>query len=353
LNSDEQRAFWKFFLTYFISVALLILVAGHFYYAQMQQQLIKFEHFSMIKYAKRLKVGESIEGLQGYTHEYIDRSFDNFSIDNFAQKSDRFEKWVPGNKRKQYIFITKDALGFETKRNKLFYKLLGIQAFLLSFFAFLSFFLARNALAPLRKNIEKLDRFAKDLIHDLNTPVTSIGLNIKVLSKEECLKDHRALKRLQKSANDISDLHTNLSFLLKEHEYALEEIDIKEMIESLVQEYEHLYPKLNFIAIRLDGTVLANKLALKQILDNLISNACKYSYEKGSICLSYHDNQIEISDEGIGIKNPERVFERNYTEHNHSSGIGLDIVKRLCDMMHINIDVKALDKGTLMVLRFQ
>lgn len=353
MNRDEKRAFWKFFLTYFVSVALLIIVAGNFYFAQMQQQLVKFEHFSLIKYAKHLKVGESVEGFNGYTHRYVTKKFQNFSIDNFEKRSDRFEKWVPANEAGRYIFITKRSQEFEAKKSMLFKKLLGVQVLLLSVFALISFLLARNALAPLRKNIEKLDRFAKDLIHDLNTPVTSIGLNLKLLYKDPLIKEHRALKRLQKSANDISDLHTNLSFLLKEKNYELENVDIKDLIDSLVQEYKTLYPNLSFIAFKTEANVRANPLALKQILDNLLSNACKYSKDNGRISFAFSGKKLEILDDGIGIKNPERVFERNYTENNHGSGIGLDIVKRLCDMMHIEIGVESCEEGTLIVLNFE
>jgi len=57
-------------------------------------------------------------------------------------------------------------------------------------------------------------------------------------------------------------------------------------------------------------------------------------YDNGTISFSYQNNILKILDDGIGIKNPERVFERNYTEHTLGSGIGLDIVKRLCDMMN-------------------
>ena len=352
MNRDEKRAFWKFFLTYFISVALLILVAGNFYFSQMQQQLLKFEHFSLIKYAKRLKVGESVDGFSGYTYKYVDRSFENFSIDNFVYNTDRFEKWVPGNRIDSYLFITKETSEFEKKKQQLFYTLIAIEFALLTAFALLSFYLARNALAPLRENIEKLDRFAKDLIHDLNTPVTSIGLNLKVLYKEESLKEHRALQRLQKSANDIADLHKNLSFLLQEKKYALEKVDLRTLIEALLQDYQHLYPNLNFVKKDIEGSVLANPQALKQILDNLLSNACKYSQDGGIITLSYKKNRLQILDEGIGIKNPERIFERNYTEHLQSSGIGLDIVKRLCDMMQIKIQVESSEKGTLVRLVF-
>jgi two-component system OmpR family sensor kinase len=357
LNKNESRAFWKFFLTYFISVALLILVAGHFYFSQMKQQNLELEHFSMIKYMKQLRMGRGMQmemdEESAYDYDHLDISISDFSIDNFRRHGDVFEKYIPARRGQGYLYITKETVSYDRKMRGLFYTLIFTQLLLLSLFAILSFLLARNALLPLRKNIESLDRFAKDLIHDLNTPVTSIGLNLKVLSKEPHLKEHRALKRLQKSANDISDLQTNLRFLLQEKSYEIEAIDIGKIVDELILSYALLYPLLRYETKNLNVKVFANKLALKQVLDNLLSNACKYSEKNSKICFSFEKNKLEIKDEGIGIKHPERVFERNYTENSSGSGIGLDIVKRLCDMMNIEVKVISKGDGTSVILSFE
>ena len=287
-----------------------------------------------------------------YDYKYLDISINDFSIDNFTRNGDVFEKYIPARRGQGYTYITKETLSYDIKIQELFYKLVIGQFLLLFFFALLSFLLARNALSPLRKNIESLDRFAKDLIHDLNTPVTSIGLNLKVLSKEPNLKEHRALKRLQKSADDISDLQTNLRFLLKEKSYELKAVNLKLLMDTLVLNYSLIYPKLHFKLDYEAVTVYANELALKQVLDNLLSNACKYSNETGVITLYFKNRHLEIRDEGVGIKNPERAFERNYTENSSGSGIGLDIVKRLCDMMHIKVKIISEGKGSLVILCF-
>jgi len=344
---------------YFISVALLILASGHFYFAQMKQQYLELEHFSMIKYMKQIRMGRGMEMQMemdeesAYDYEHLDISISAFSIDNFTRNGDVFEKYIPARRGQGYLYITKETLVYDEKLRDLFYQLVLGQFVLLSFFALLSFLLARNALLPLRKNIENLDRFAKDLIHDLNTPVTSIGLNLKVLSKEKNLHDHRALKRLQKSADDISDLQTNLRFLLKEKSYEMQELDLGLLIDELILNYALLYPKLKYKTESVDVKVRSNALGLKQVLDNLLSNACKYSQDKGTIHFSFKNNRLEIKDEGIGIKDSERVFERNYTENSHGSGIGLDIVKRLCEMMDIEVKISSLSKGTLVTLDFK
>ncbi len=353
MTQHENRAFWKFFLTYFVSVALLILTAGRFYFSHMQQQLLEMEHFSLIEYAKRLKVGESIGGFEGFAHRYEEKTFAHFSIDNFKRHGNRFEKWVPGNRKGVYIFVTKTSGRFDDQSRRLFFRITGIQLALLLLFALLSYLLARNAIAPLQQSIDKLDRFAKDLIHDLNTPVTSIGLNLKALQKEHALHNHPALQRLQKSADAISELHKNLLLLLREEPYALESVELGGMIGPLLSEYRQLYPDLYFRADPVEGFVQANPAALRQILDNLLSNACKYSKAHGSVFLRFANRTLTIADEGIGIKHPERVFERNYTEHRYGSGIGLDIVKRLCDAMRITIAVTSSERGTAVSLTFR
>ena len=43
--------------------------------------------------------------------------------------------------------------------------------------------MAKSSLKPLKESIETLDKFAKDLIHDLNTPITAMKLNIKLLER--------------------------------------------------------------------------------------------------------------------------------------------------------------------------
>ena len=65
------------------------------------------------------------------------------------------------------------------------------------------------------------------------------------------------------------------------------------------------------------------------------------------------ENILYIQDSGVGIKKTQNIFKRNYKEQNSGHGIGLDIVKRLCDSMDINISVSSVvGEGTLIVIRF-
>ena len=350
MQRHEKRAFWKFFLAYFSSVALLILVAGRLYYDQQYQQRIKDEHFAIINYARQLKMHEPLTA-KDITHTTEMIKIENFSMDTITLTDTTIEKYIPANRwHTHYIHIVKTRTHFDEHLRELRFKVIGVQILLLLLFALLSFILTNHALRPMKEAIRKLDRFIKDLIHDLNTPLTTIKLNIRLLSKQSAFQESKALKRIVKSSYEISELHENLKVLLEEDTFMLDDVEICPMIHELVNNYKNIYSDLHFsiTCSGLEAHINAN--AFKQILHNLLSNACKYNKREGTIAIYFKEKTLYIQDSGSGIENPERIFERNYSEQS-SSGLGLDIVKRLCEAMQITITVHSSPKGTTISLK--
>ena len=330
---------------------MLILVAGHFYYDQQYQQRIKDEHFAIIDYARHLKMNEPLE-VSDINHSIVMKQIENFKMDALIITENSFEKYIPANKwHTQYMLITKDRAHFNAHIEELRVQIIAVQLLLLMFFALVSLFLTNSALLPMKEAISKLDKFAKDLIHDLNTPLTTIKLNIKLLTKNPLFDDNKALKRIEKSGYEIAELHDNLKVLLEEDTFQLEDIDICDMLHELVTTYESIYPKLTFKTTCASLPAHLNQNAFKQILHNILSNACKYNATNGQIEIYVKERTLFIRDSGNGIENPERIFERNYSEQS-SSGIGLDIVKRLCDAMDITVTVTSSSEGTTLSLLF-
>ncbi|MFK5880580.1 MAG: HAMP domain-containing sensor histidine kinase [Sulfurospirillum sp.] len=348
----EKKAFFKFFLIYFLSVAILILVAGFFYFSQMKNQFLKAEQFSMIEYARDIKMGKDLSKFSGiYRHGFSDNIYNHIDIENFATKDGEFVKFIPLNKLGNYFQVFKSTAGYEQKLFNLKLRIAFVQLILLILFALLSHRLAKNALLPLEESIATLDKFAKDLIHDLNTPVTSIKLNMKLLKKDPNFKDNKALHRLNRSVYTISELHENLTILLQEETFQMQEVNLFDIVKDIVQTQKQIYPHLDFIV---ENSVLKAKVnpnAMKQILQNIVSNACKYNSKDGFIKVYADKNSLCVEDSGKGIKEPERIFERSFSEKN-SSGIGLDIVMRLAKSMDIGIRVKSTPKGTIFTLSF-
>jgi two-component system OmpR family sensor kinase len=211
------------------------------------------------------------------------------------------------------------------------------------------------ALKPMRQAVTKLDNFSKDLIHDINTPITSILLNMKLLKKDENFSSNKYLDRISQNVKDIHSLNSNLTILLKENSLSIQRLNIFKVINEVVQEYEKQYPDIEFIVSNSEYFANINKDAFKQIISNIISNASKYcsTNEDALIKILIDKDTLYIKDNGLGIKNPSSVFERNYKEHESGHGIGLDIAKRLCDATNIIIAVDSKEnKGSVFTLKF-
>ncbi|MEA2100711.1 MAG: HAMP domain-containing sensor histidine kinase [Campylobacterota bacterium] len=349
----EKKAFWKFFIIYFGSVALLILASGFFYFEEQKKTLIEKEHFLMIEYVRQIKM-KKIPQTTTISYEIKDIVIEEFSMDNFKIQEDKFLKYMPYSWQGGYILVQKDKSEYYKNLLDIKLHIIALQIFLLILFGVISYFLSVGALRPMQEAITKLDNFSKDLIHDLNTPITSILLNIKLLSKKSEFIENKPLIRIKKSVEDISELHNNLTLLLQEKTMIIQNENLFEIVNDVVQTQQRIYTEINFLVELNDFSVLINKNAFKQILVNLVSNACKYNKENGFIKIYTRNNILYIQDSGVGIKNPNEIFERSYKEHSSGYGIGLDITKRLCDAMEIKIDVKSeLNKGSEFSLIFK
>ena len=134
-------------------------------------------------------------------------------------------------------------------------------------------------------------------------------------------------------------------------------------------ESDRLLLKKN-IAINLDCSdevkVAADPVMLEMIVENILSNAIKYSSASSTITISVVQNGSDvvcsIADQGIGIpeKNMLKIFDRFYRvdESRNSKtggvGVGLSIVKKLADLQQITVDVQSRPNfGSTFILTFQ
>jgi len=351
LEQHKKLAFLKFFITYFVSVALLILVAGFFYFSQMKNHLLKTEEFLLIEYARHIKQGKSLdEYKKDYHHIFMDKNDKYIDMKNFTITKNEFFKFIPMKFSGVYLQVVKSKKSFDKKLWNLKEKIISLQILLLLLFAYISYKLAMNALKPLTESIATLDKFAKDLIHDLNTPVTSIKLNMKLLEKIPNLQNNKAIIRLNKSVNNISELHENLTILLQEETFQMQVINVCDIVKEVIEVQKSIYSDIQFLTECSHLNAKLNSNAIKQILQNIISNACKYNFKNGYIKIYSTSNALYIEDSGKGIKEPQKIFERSYSDEK-SSGIGLDIVKRLADAMHIKVEVQSnKNQGTTFIL---
>ena len=208
----------------------------------------------------------------------------------------------------------------------------------------LSLLFSVYALHPLRRALKLTEEFVKDILHDVNTPLAALRLNLGMLRRD--LGSNTKIERMEEGIERIVALQANLKSYLGEHALELETVALHELLADRMAWFEKLYPS---IAFRLEATPLylhANREALVRIIDNLLDNAAKYNVKGGrvQIELDAREAKLQIVDTGRGIKEPGRVFERFYKEHERGMGIGLNIVKKLCDAMGIAVTLQS-EKG--------
>ncbi len=251
----------------------------------------------------------------------------------------------------EVYFLQKDYIEALWKiKKQLLIEYIFIMIIVLLLAAGFSFF----SLAPLRKSLHLTQEFVKDILHDFNTPLSTLRLNTSMLKRDVPSNDK--LERIEKSVASVLDLQSHLRSYLSNDTGEKEHFNLFEPLQETLCLLEKNHPRLFFSLSGLDTELFTHKDAFMRIINNLLSNAVKYNKQQGSIHVIYHKQKkvLEIKDTGKGIKEPSKVFERFYKEQDRGIGIGLNIVKKLCEELNIKITVNSkLNEGTSFNLNIQ
>ena len=193
-------------------------------------------------------------------------------------------------------------------------------------------------------------RFVIDTVHQIKTPLSIITLNSDYL--REKIKDEDLIEALDEIDAAISMLTTSyedLSYIAssKVVEYKPFLNNISEILKQRVVFFKFLAKAKNKNLIaKIDEGIKykINKVEIERIIDNNVTNAIEYSKGKDIIVELKKESSIfifRVISKGEKIKNPDKIFEKNYREHSHKRGlgIGLNIVKKICDKYSIKYKV--------------
>ena len=213
----------------------------------------------------------------------------------------------------------------------------------------LSLLFSLYALYPLKKALKLNDEFIKDILHDINTPLSSMVINFKLFKKE--VGENRKIARMEHSVATIVSLQENLKAFLDTSLLQKEKFSLQGLLQDRVTYFQALYPDIHFSIKESTITLSCNQEALRRIVDNLLSNSCKYSPKDATISLYMKKSRLYIKDNGAGIKDTKKIFDRYYKENDRGIGIGMHIVKKLCDALHLPIMIESqLGEGTTIMI---
>ncbi len=229
--------------------------------------------------------------------------------------------------------------------------------------------------AELARTQQKLIEAEKELIwkemsrilaHEIKNPLTPIQLTMQRLEDKYALDKNRFLEIFPESADMINQEIDNLyrvaasfSDFAKINTANRQVLNpIKSTLE-VVSSYSQNYP-IELRPPQKEVAVYFDPIHFYQIITNLIQNAIDASEDKTPIVIDFcTDNDyivINIKDEGKGMDEQEikRIFEPYYSNKKRGTGLGLALVKKLCQLNKAKIAVKSeLAKGSVFSIEME
>ena len=202
----------------------------------------------------------------------------------------------------------------------------------------------------IRRMLQREQEFTANISHELRTPITTILTSCELLEAEPGLSDKVRLriKRIEGATTRMGEQLQALLFLAREQALGvMEPVAIAECVNDAV---EPLYPKIHrkklklIVNIEPNVIIPLNRQALHTVLTNLLRNAIQYT-DEGGIRVEYSHGNLSITDTGMGIEPAFKplLFERFFrgATHVEGLGIGLPIVKRICNHYGWQINVES------------
>ena len=224
-----------------------------------------------------------------------------------------------------------------------------------------------------KQSIQERDSFVANVTHELRTPVNGIKGNTELMmEKENDLQKLASLKMILDSCNTMEGIINNiLDFAkLEAGKFQLEEnpFSFREFLRRMEKQFQSMTMRKGLrltvnIAQNIPDKLIGDELRLTQILNNLVSNAVKFTaqgYVGIEVTLNRQiQDEVElffvVADTGIGIskEDKDKLF-KSFTQVDASitrkyggTGLGLSITKDLIGMMHGDIWAEGeKDKGT-------
>lgn len=254
---------------------------------------------------------------------------------------------------------------------------------LLLFSGVIGYFLVKNRqknrlIERQNQKLSELNREKNHLIsmvsHDLSTPFLTIKMwnSLLKMNLEGNPKASEAAQVIEKSAEQGMSLIKNILDVEKaetnRHDLQLEEVDLIEVTKGVINAFDAAAQaksiKMLFEPKATKVTILSDKHLITRVLENLISNAIKYSNPDKKVWVSVEELSgkllLKVKDEGVGIDPKEipKLFTKygvatsRPTAGEPSTGLGLNIVKRILDEIGGEIHCQSeLGKGTEFTVR--
>lgn len=224
------------------------------------------------------------------------------------------------------------------------------------------------------ENLSKMrDEFIASTTHDLKSPLSSMGMTLYILDQHVAndAKSREYITRLSRSLDSMRTLITDLldlATLETLHAVELDAVDMVPFIHNVVEDHKIMAQskqiKLNYMAKSAEIVACCDKNQMRRVIDNLVSNAIKYTPTVGEVFVVIEQKDEEfllhVKDTGHGIPADQlpHIFERFYRVKNENqpdvtgTGLGLAITIAIIERHNGTISVESeVGTGTTFTVR--
>jgi len=379
LNNLEKKSFYSFLSLYIVSSSIFLLVSAYWYYSAQKASIEQYDYYSLQHKADALSQeiittymqgkplpnvlitklqsvafidinGAVVEGhlwknSKPLTEGYHILEMGSMLVSSAPQRHHNIE----------YVVITSPNLWTQLAVLKVTVSI--AVAIIFGFILIIAWILSKIFMRPIHQKVQQIEQFIQDISHELNTPITALQMSSKRALQKK-VYDEKILTNISISTKQLYSIYQSLVYLnFNTPDQKATLTDLKPILEESILFYTEL-TEAKHIKIVSDiesSTINIVPERAQLLFSNLISNAIKYSMPDTTISLTLKEGYFSIQDQGVGIANSK--LEDIFKPYERSSdiaggfGVGLSIVKQICDEFKISIVVASqLEKGSTFTL---
>jgi signal transduction histidine kinase len=214
-----------------------------------------------------------------------------------------------------------------------------------------------------KQDYDTLKNFTENASHEMQTPLAIINSKLDVLIQDETISEFQVqqLQGIYNALDRLSALNQSLLLLTKIENNQFvgsDNIALDTLVKEKLTQFEELLEskKINVTTQLEKTTIYCNNQLADILINNLLNNAIRYNKPNGLISISISGNTLQIANSSfLPALDNQKLFQRFYRHGDtkqDGNGLGLSIVKQICDRMGFLIDYKFMDDKHFFTLHF-